>query len=151
MRRRIALFFSLSLWNFLIYFNFFRFCRENLFLMSPFIRHDFSLICHQETGKLIVYGGAQSFLCARCCGIYAGSLLGSFLLIFVPGIRIRSKTVLISAIPMAADSMFARLGLYNYHKFGAFLTGFIFGIAGLFYICTVTHFFFAELKQKHYE
>jgi uncharacterized membrane protein len=38
-----------------------------------------SIICHQIPDRSFRLGGAQLPVCARCCGLYAGGLLGAML------------------------------------------------------------------------
>lgn len=40
-----------------------------------FIEHIYSIICHQNPERCLVYGGSKFILCARCAGIYVGFVI----------------------------------------------------------------------------
>ena len=101
----------------------------------PFLHQGYSTICHQQQEKLLSLGGsAMTLLCSRCTGIYTGGIFASVLLFWVnikktPHIR----WLFVASIPMVIDVVLSSVGLYEYSKTGAFLTGFLLGSVGFFY------------------
>lgn len=97
-------------------------------LVNYFLKRTYSIVCHQESHKLITHAGAEMLVCSRCAGIYIGSLLAGLSAMFFtfPGIKI--KVLIISLIPLASDVLFYVFGLYDYSKLIAFSTGVLLGI-----------------------
>jgi uncharacterized membrane protein len=113
----------------------------------PFIKYNYSLVCHQQEAKSFLVNGIHFFVCARCTGIYTGALVFSFIFIFLkisPVIRL--KAALISCIPAIADIILYNFGAYNYSKITAFVTGLFPGSVLFIYILCSFENFFEELK-----
>jgi uncharacterized membrane protein len=101
------------------------------YLLIP-INKGFSLICHQQSEKLFLYGSLNTLLCSRCTGIYLGSLTA--LLFIISGLKTYKSSVkffYVSIFLMLLDIIFYSSGIYNYSQWIAAVTGFIFGIAVL--------------------
>lgn len=111
---------------------------SSLILFQPFIKHSYSLVCHQDEAKTFFLNGQKLFVCARCTGIYMAVFLSSLLLLIV-NLKINpGKNILwISLVIMLIDVLSVLTGLYNYNKILAALTGAFFGSAVFIYISTV--------------
>jgi uncharacterized membrane protein len=80
-------------------------------------------------------------VCARCFGIYTGFLIGMIIYPFIKKLddfRTPNKWYLIIAlIPMAVDGTTQLIGLRESFNELRFVTGFIAGFVGVFYILPV--------------
>ncbi|OGU54715.1 MAG: hypothetical protein A2V66_01165 [Ignavibacteria bacterium RBG_13_36_8] len=117
-------------------------------IFVPFLKKTYSLVCHQETQKLFAFGDAHSYVCVRCCGIYFGVLLSSFISLFI---LIPNKTkityLFFASLPMLLDILFVGFNLYNYSKLISFTTGLLLGSVGFFYLYKGLEDLISELKQ----
>jgi uncharacterized membrane protein len=116
------------IWEFLL--NFF----PSTIVFIPFMKYNYSLVCHSDPGKLFYFNSLHTFTCARCTGIYFGSLVISFLLLAGLRFRISLKLCLLTGIPVFIDISLYTLGIYNYSKIVALYTGILLGSAGFIYI-----------------
>ncbi len=108
---------------------------EILTILYPSFRFLYSHVCHQQLEKTISIDGHGFLVCSRCFGIYFGSLISSFILLFLPVIRIHKISYLvIGALPMFIDVILYSIGIYSYSKQIAFFSGFLFGMVGIVYI-----------------
>ena len=122
------------MWNIGIFFQFLIQFYEKLILFFPFINKTYSLVCHQQTNKLIYFGASHTLVCARCSGIYVGLLTASLTGLFIAFNKVpKIKILLISSIPMLIDVLLYSSGIYSYSKIIAFLSGFLFGSVGFLY------------------
>ena len=109
----------------------------------------YSLVCHQETNKLIIIGDIQSLTCARCTGIYFGFLFLSVLNIFIGFEKSpKIKFFLLFSVPMLLDVLFYSTGVYHYSKSIAFISGFLFGSTGFLYFYNGIKTLFNEVAGK---
>ncbi|MCF8414298.1 MAG: DUF2085 domain-containing protein [Melioribacteraceae bacterium] len=103
-------------------------------LFKPFIDNGISNICHQDSQKLIEFGQYSTMVCARCFGIYLGGA-ASLVLVFiscfsdVPRLKLLAGTSFI----LLSDVLLVNIGVYNYSKTLAFITGFLLGSVGFLY------------------
>lgn len=97
-------------------------------VINYFLKRAYSLVCHQESYKLITHAGAEMLVCSRCTGIYIGSLLAGLttLLFAIP--QIKTRILLFASIPIAADVLLNIIEYYDYSRLIAFSTGMILGI-----------------------
>ncbi len=117
-------------------------------LILPFLHKAYSPVCHQIKTKLITDGTYETLVCARCAGIYLGSLIICFALIFINlEKKLSIKPLLIFSAPMIADVLLYSIGIYNYSKLIAFSTGLLFGSAGFLYLYNGLRQFFVELNS----
>jgi uncharacterized membrane protein len=90
----------------------------------------FSCICHQLPGRVFTLLGFPLAVCHRCCGIYLGFFLGSF--IRNPWMHrspaARRKWILAALAPLAFDALAPYCGLWTNTCGTRFLTGLVFGI-----------------------
>jgi uncharacterized membrane protein len=101
----------------------------------PVLKITYSLVCHQLKERLITGSGFETMVCARCTGIYTGAALFSIIfLFFSPGPGIKTKHLLLSALPLCADVLCHSLNIYPYSKIISFSTGFLLGSAGFSYL-----------------
>jgi uncharacterized membrane protein len=108
---------------------------EELSYFYPFAKSLFATVCHQQPEKLLTFNHTHSLVCSRCAGIYFGGLLSSFVLIFVRITNIKNgQIIILAAIPMVIDVILYSIGLYNYSKTIALITGILFGSVGIIYI-----------------
>lgn len=147
---KIILFTLLAIWNAGIFIEFIAPHFESAYRIYPVLKKAYSLVCHQEAEKLISYNGMHTMVCARCVGIYLG-LLGASLLAFFFSMkkRINISYLFIAAMPLLLDVIFVLMALYNYSKNVAFVTGFLLGSVGFFYLYYGLENLIAELKTKH--
>lgn len=131
---RIIIFLSLLLWCFGFPFASL-FPKSEAIIFYPFLKQIYSTVCHQIDYKSLGINGINFLVCARCSGIYLGSLLSSVLFLFLTE-KISSKIdyLFISAAPMLIDVIFYSTGIYPYSKIIAFITGLIFGFAVIGFI-----------------
>ncbi|MHB1686201.1 MAG: DUF2085 domain-containing protein [Ignavibacteriaceae bacterium] len=135
---RLSLFFLILIWciGFLtpVLFN------ENNFvvLTYPFTKRIYSIVCHQLSQKTFTVNGEKLLVCARCTGIYLGTLTASFISIFYFPDEIKGINLfLASLIPMLADVLLTSAGVYHYSKYLAMSTGLFFGSVSFVYILNV--------------
>ena len=150
MKRRysLILFFLILIWFLGIFIEWFTKIDEHFVLVFPYLQKTYSLVCHQEKNKLLLFGGAETLTCARCTGIYLGLLLSSFfVLIKLPKWKLHFNLLLITASLMIADVLFTSLNIYNYSKFIAFSTGLLLGSTGFFYLYAGLNDLILEFKK----
>ena len=113
--------------------------------VSAFLNHTYSIVCHQAEHKLIYFDGSSTYLCARCTGIYVGALFMAVSLLMINfKTNISLKPLIISSSIILLDVVFINTGLYNYSKWIAFTSGFLFGAVIYIYILRV----FIEFLQS---
>jgi uncharacterized membrane protein len=104
----------------------------------PFVKHIYSLICHQEDLKSFSINGRQLFVCSRCSGIYTGSFISSLFLLFtLKQFQLKKIFLWIAPIPMFIDVLFLRFHLYEYNKMVSMITGLFLGSILIIYISDV--------------
>ncbi|MGE5429587.1 MAG: DUF2085 domain-containing protein [Syntrophomonadaceae bacterium] len=109
----------------------------------------YSHVCHQITEKTIFIMGRPLLVCSRCFGIYTGLIIASLISLFITlNEKLHLKYLILSGIPMILDVILYSVKVYNYSKMAAFLTGFLLGSAGFFYILEAFEKFIAELKSQ---
>jgi uncharacterized membrane protein len=122
---------------------------DKLIYLLPFLKNNYSLVCHQDHHKVITVGVYSMLVCARCAGIYSGAFLVSLINIFLSRqINIARKVLFLSAIPMLFDVIGTTAGLYIYSKTGAFLTGFLFGVVSFLYFYNALLELITEMREK---
>ncbi len=132
---KLLLFIVIALWVFGIFIEFVIPHINNLSYAYPFVNRLYSTVCHQQANKLLGFNGHHSLVCSRCSGIYIGGFISSFILLFVPTLKIKNgKIVLIAALPMFIDVLLYSFGFYTYSKTIALITGLLFGFVGIVYI-----------------
>jgi uncharacterized membrane protein len=121
--------------------------------VSAFLNHTYSIVCHQAEHKLIYIDGSSTYLCARCTGIYIGALVMSVSLM-INNFRTNNslKSLIISSSIILLDVVFVNTGLYNYSKWIAFTSGFLFGAVIYIYILRVfIEFLQSIIPKRNYE
>ena len=110
-------------------------------VLSLFIYQVYHQICHQLPQRSYFIFGHKMAVCARCFGIYTGFLIGMIIYPFIKKLddfRTPNKWYLIIAlIPMAVDGTTQLIGLRESFNELRFVTGFIAGFVGVFYILPV--------------
>ncbi len=114
------------------------------FYFIPFLKYNYSIVCHTEPEKLFTIGKFHTLVCSRCTGIYYGGLISSIIIIFGAINKINTKLLLLSSIPMLLDVTLYTIGIYNYSKYIALFTGLLLGSVGFIYI----HCAIIELLNK---
>ncbi len=147
LRIKLFIFILISIW----FAGFFFECLSKLYpesiIILPFIKKTYSLVCHQESKKLIELYCGHSLVCSRCVGIYSGILLSSFLSFFLKKeINLNIKFLFISALPILIDILFASLKIYSYSKTTAYLSGLLFGSVLFLYFYKSLINFFNEIQ-----
>ena len=132
---KIILFVAIAFWVVGIFIEFLIPYFNNLSYAYPFINQLYSTVCHQQFEKLIEINEHRSLVCSRCSGIYIGGLFSSFILLFIPVLKIRNgKFIILAALPMFIDVLLYSIGFYSYSKTIALITGLLFGFVGIVYI-----------------
>lgn len=104
-------------------------------LLSLTLNHFYSPLCHQNHVKTFSIRSGKFLVCARCTGIYAGSLIAAFLsLIFK---KIKSYFLLPAVLFMLADVLFTSGGIYGYNKGLSFASGLLLGLSLFPYILNI--------------
>lgn len=116
------------LWEFVLHFF-----PTSIYLL-PFLKYNYSIVCHTETEKLFSLFGYNTLVCSRCAGIYFGGLFSSFLVLLGLKKNISTKVLLLSSIPLILDVILYSVGIYQYSKYIALLTGLLLGSIGFIYI-----------------
>lgn len=116
------------LWEVVIHFF------PNLIVALPFLKYNYSIVCHQEPEKLFSIGNYKTLVCSRCTGIYFGALFSSIIALTGLIRKTNTKVLLSSSIPMFIDVVLYSFGLYSYSKTIALFTGLLLGSVGFIYI-----------------
>lgn len=106
----------------------------SLFYYLPFLKYNYSIVCHAQPEKLFQIGDFHTLVCSRCFGIYTGAIVSILLIILGLIKSAGTKFLLISVIPMILDIVLYSVGIYNYSQWIAFLTGLLLGSIGFSYI-----------------
>lgn len=122
------------------------FKRENL-LTYHILKMVYSPVCHQNPEKSFSCNHLYFLVCARCTGIYFGALVVSLLNLLPVSVSVSKRFLLFSAFPMLIDVIFINLGLYQYNKVIAFVTGNIFGASVFIFIFEVVKDYFIEISK----
>ncbi len=149
LKYRAILFLVILIWFTGIFTEWFIKYDEHLLIALPFLKKSYSLVCHQQPAKLILFDGGETLTCARCTGIYAGALISAFVFLFssklkLPGI----KFLFIPVIFMLADIFLYSVHIYSYSKNIAFITGLLLGSAGFFYLYAGLKNLIIEIKNR---
>lgn len=121
---------------------------SNLFL-NQYLNIFYGTVCHQESAKTFICNQTGFFVCARCTGIYFSVVVLSFLLLLLPRkIKISTKFLIYLSLPMLADVIFYSIGFYQYNKFAAAVTGFLFGSAVFIYILEAFENYISNISEK---
>ncbi|MCX6174296.1 MAG: DUF2085 domain-containing protein [Ignavibacteriales bacterium] len=144
----LILFFLFLIWFLGIFIEWFIKIDEHFVFALPYLQKTYSLVCHQEKNKLLLFDGIETLTCARCTGIYLGLLLSSLLVLFkLPKRKLHIKILLVAAAPMIADVLLTSLNIYAYSKLIAFFTGLLLGSFGFFYLYAGLNNLILELKK----
>ncbi|MBK8945667.1 MAG: DUF2085 domain-containing protein [Ignavibacteriae bacterium] len=105
-----------------------------IFYIFPFLKYNYTIVCHTQSEKLINYFGYHTLVCARCSGIYFGSLFSIILILFRIEKSVSTKQLFIFSIPLFLDVIFTSFGIYSYIHLISFITGLLLGSVGFSYI-----------------
>ena len=130
----IILFLLVSIWCLGIFWEFICNMFPNLVTYLPFLKYNYSIVCHTQNEKLLKIGLFETMTCSRCTGIYFGGFFSSLILLFGYKKIISTKTLLLFSIPMFVDVILYSLGIYSYSKYLALVTGLLLGSVGFIYI-----------------
>jgi len=114
-------------------------------------KHSYSFVCHQQPDKCYTVAGESLSVCARCLGIYAGSLVGLLIAIVFPRIKRRVTgvtSILIFLVIMSGDVFLVLLGVYPYNKIRASVTGALVGFTLISYIYPEIRKFLLEKRNN---
>lgn len=106
----------------------------NTFIFLPFLKYNYSIVCHTEPNKLFVLGSFSTLVCSRCTGIYFGSLLSIIILLFGFNKIVNTKLLFYSSVPMFLDVLLYSTNVYYYSTYIALFTGLLLGSVGFIYI-----------------
>ena len=112
---------------------------------ASFLYALFAPVCHQLPGRSFFFRGFPLAVCARCLGIYVGSLAGLVLYPFIRGFsRIAlpaGRLFLLASFPIGLDFAGGLLGLWSSPNELRFATGLLWGpILPFYFITGVTEF-----------
>jgi uncharacterized membrane protein len=117
---------------------------EDFIYALPFAQIIFSNVCHQNPDKLLHVGEYATMVCARCAGIYIGALFSSAALLLFYRLKVKSvKYLLYSFVPALIDVLLVNLGVYEYNKPAAFISGLILG-------SSVFYYFYKAISSQYY-
>jgi uncharacterized membrane protein len=104
--------------------------------VSESIRAPFSFFCHGIASHSFALGGTPMPLCARCVGIYAGSLVGIGLAAATrsSAFRLSTNRLFIALVPILLDGGSQALRLRESNNPLRFVTGFVAGMAFLLWV-----------------
>ena len=109
------------------------------------LNYNYSLVCHQNDMKSFIIVGNKFLVCARCTGIYFGTLLSSIAIILISNLYFKDLLPLISiSVFLLLDVILTSLGVYNYSIEISFITGILFGAILYIYILEVLEKFFSS-------
>ena len=145
---RVIISLILLLWCAGIFIEWFLPYENNLLFGLPFLQKSYSLVCHQQKAKLILFDHGETLVCARCTGIYLGFLFSSVIVLFkMPKEKPRLKFLYLAAVPMIIDVILYSFGFYRYSKPAAFITGLLLGSVGFLYLYAGLNNLIRELKN----
>jgi uncharacterized membrane protein len=131
---RISLFILLLIWSSgfsaALFFN-----KGDVLFSGLILTHFYSPVCHQLSDRCITTEAGSFLVCARCAGIYIGSLMISIVSIFIR--KIKAVYIIPAFLVMFADVFLVTAGVYSYSKTAAFGTGLLVGLALFPYILSV--------------
>lgn len=108
------------------------------YIVSTFLKHTYSIVCHQTEHKLISLDGSSTYLCARCTGIYVGALFMAVSLLMINiKINLSLKPLIITSSIILFDVIFVNVHLCKYRSWIAFTSGFLFGAIIYIYVFNV--------------
>jgi len=120
-----------------------------LAFLYPYLDIIYSHVCHQQPEKTLSISGHSLLVCSRCTGIYIGSLVSAFILLFVPFIKVsNTKYLILASVPMFVDVILYSIGVYTYSKTIALFSGSLFGIAGIIYIYKGLQILLAKKREE---
>ena len=107
-------------------------------VVSTFLSHTYSIVCHQAEHKLISFEGSSTYLCARCTGIYVGALFMAVSLLFINfKTNFSLKLLIITSSIMLLDVISVSISLYNYISWISFTSGILFGAIIYIYLLQI--------------
>ena len=121
-----------------------------LYPIYPFQKTFYSNVCHQDINKTFTCNDKPFLVCARCTGIYFGAFISS-LIILLGNFRLTFKTkyLYVFSIPILLDVILYSSGIYQYNKYIALSTGFLFGcIIFLYILSAIEYFLFIDKKNE---
>lgn len=139
-----SLFLVILIWNIGILWELIVFYLPSSFYLLPFLKYNYSIVCHVQPEKLFEYAGLHTLVCSRCAGIYFGAFISSFIILIGFKKITSSKLLLLSSLPIFIDIILYSINIYSYSKYIALLTGLLLGSIGFFYI----HSSFIDLLTK---
>lgn len=121
--------------------------KDNL-LAHHLIKFIYSPVCHQNAERSFACNHLQFMVCARCTGIYFGAMIAIFFNLLPVSISISKRFLFYSALPMIIDVLMLNLGVYQYIKLLAFITGNIFGASVFIFIFEIIKDYFLEIIKE---
>jgi uncharacterized membrane protein len=104
---------------------------------SIIISNFFSTVCHQNQQKVISISDCSFIVCSRCTGIYFGTWNAIIIsLLFGEKIKISWRLVILGCSLILIDVIGSSLGIYEYSKITALITGVIFSVISSLFILT---------------
>jgi uncharacterized membrane protein len=145
---RLSLFIILSLWFSGIFVEWLIAIDNHFLFALPFLQKTYSLVCHQDIAKLLIFNHGETLTCARCTGIYLGLLLVSIIFLFKDfRKKFPIKFLLYASVPMITDVILCSVNVYHYSKLIAFNTGLLLGSVGFLYLYTGLNNLIIEMKN----
>jgi len=130
----IILFIIILLWWIGIIWEIVAYYLPNSFYLLPFLKYNYSIVCHTQSDKLFQIGNFNTLVCSRCFGIYSGALLSITLLLLGFSKSVSTKVLLFISIPLFTDVILSSLSLYSYSRNISLFTGLLLGSIGFIYI-----------------
>jgi len=119
-----------------------------LLIALPFLKYNYSIVCHAEPEKLFHFENYKTLVCSRCTGIYFGSLVSAFFILLGKYKNVSTKVLILSSVPMFLDVLLHSLGFYTYSHNLSLLTGLLLGSLGFIYIHDALIKILLEMKRN---
>lgn len=118
--------------------------------LYPFQKQLYSTVCHQNTNKSFICNGVPFLVCARCTGIYTGTIISALILMgFSKNFVFKTKYLIIMAAPLLLDVIFLTFNFYSYNKYLSSFTGLLFGSSVFLYILSaIENLLFTKQKVE---
>ena len=145
---KIPLFLFILIWCAGIFIETFIHMNDNLPFLYLFMKKSYSTVCHQNSAKLIELGIGSTMVCSRCTGIYLGIFMSSVITLFITVQKtLDIKFLFFASIPLLIDVIFSSLGIYEYSKTAALITGILWGWTAFLYFYNGLENYILEINK----
>lgn len=148
---RLLLFTSIALWCTGFLLPVFNLHSSVGLIFTNYLKYIYSLVCNQSPNATFAVHNHSLLVCARCSGLYSGALIAAVLFLLTKTrFNLTLKPLILFSLPLIIDAISVRIGIYDYSKSIAFVTGLLCGSIIFVYILDVLENSLNTL-QKEYE